>query len=543
MMDDPRAGRIVQAITLWAVDPSLGGIWLRARPSPVRDDVMRLVRQAIGSPLTKIHPSIGDEALFGGLDITATLAAGRPMETTGILNTDDPKLHLAQAQSISAALAARLGSALDHRTVAVAVDEGLEDEGLVPSLQDRLAFHIDLEGLRYDALQGTGIEIEAIAAAKANLSKISVDGILELVTELAAQFGITSLRAIQFALRAAKAAAALDGMIVEECHIADAAALVFGPRAVPMDMIEEQAQPEDTPKEERDSRNGMLDDQIIEAVKANLPTAALLAFLNQQRAQRQMGGHGAGSRKKGNRRGRPIAPRPGQLSNGARLDILATLRRAVPWQGIREGRGPIALRPQDFAIKRFEEQSDRLIVFSVDASGSSAAKRLGEAKGAVETLLAEAYARRDHVALIAFRKDGAEVLLPPTRSLVQAKKRLGDLPGGGGTPLASGLQAGFMMSLAARKKGMSPAMVLLSDGGANIALDGSPGRPKAQADAEDIARHFAVQNLPCLTVDTGRRPDNTLQKVATQLGGGYFPLPNADSNALAQTLKSGLFES
>jgi len=77
--------------------------------------------------------------------------------------------------------------------------------------------------------------------------------------------------------------------------------------------------------------------------------------------------------------------------------------------------------------------------------------RLAEAKGAVELLLSEAYSRRDHVSLISFRGDTAEILLPPTRSLVQTKKRLAALPGGGGTPLASGLVEALKMAHQARR--------------------------------------------------------------------------------------------
>ncbi len=111
---------------------------------------------------------------------------------------------------------------------------------------------------------------------------------------------------------------------------------------------------------------------------------------------------------------------------------MATLRAAAPWQTIRRratGRdGVLELRPDDIRLKQAQERSDRLLIFTVDASGSAALARLAEAKGAVELLLAQAYARRDHVALVAFRGAGAEVLLPPTRSLVHTKRRLAALP-------------------------------------------------------------------------------------------------------------------
>jgi magnesium chelatase subunit D len=84
----------------------------------------------------------------------------------------------------------------------------------------------------------------------------------------------------------------------------------------------------------------------------------------------------------------------------------------------------------DVRVRQFEERSDRAIIFVVDASGSAALARLAEAKGAIELLLGEAYARRDHVALVAFRGDGADILLPPTRSLVQTKRRLGQFRAG-----------------------------------------------------------------------------------------------------------------
>ena len=110
------------------------------------------------------------------------------------------------------------------------------------------------------------------------------------------------------------------------------------------------------------------------------------------------GAAGTGAAKAGNRRGRPLPARPGRLGTDARIDLVATLRAAAPWQPARRGDAPkghsIHIRPADIRIRRFQETSDRLLIFAVDASGSLAMSRLAEAKGAVELLLGEAYARR-----------------------------------------------------------------------------------------------------------------------------------------------------
>jgi magnesium chelatase subunit D len=116
----------------------------------------------------------------------------------------------------------------------------------------------------------------------------------------------------------------------------------------------------------------------------------------------------------------------------------------------------VEVRRDDFRVGRFEQRSQSTTIFVVDASGSSAFNRLAEAKGAVELLLADCYVRRDRVALLAFRGRGAELLLPPTRSLVRAKRSLAGLPGGGGTPLAAGIDAAAALADAVRRRGETP---------------------------------------------------------------------------------------
>ena len=155
----------------------------------------------------------------------------------------------------------------------------------------------------------------------------------------------------------------------------------------------------------------------------------------------------------------------------------------------------VEVRREDFHVTRYRERAETTTIFVVDASGSSALHRLAEAKGAVELLLAECYVRRDRVALVAFRGAGAELLLPPTRSLVRAKRSLAGLPGGGGTPLACGLDAAALIAEGVLRRGGTPTLVVLTDGRANVARDGTHGRELAQRDATTAARRLRARGV------------------------------------------------
>jgi magnesium chelatase subunit D len=283
---------------------------------------------------------------------------------------------------------------------------------------------------------------------------------------------------------------------------------------------------------------------LIEAVKAVLPPEILSALSQKTAGSSGKGSGGAGQRRKGNRRGRPLPSRPGKLDGTSRIDIVATLRAAAPWQMIRRAQTPdrkgLLIRPSDIHVKRYQEMSDRLIIFAVDASGSSAMARLSEAKGAVELLLAEAYARRDHVALIAFRGQQADLILPPTRSLVQTKRRLSGLPGGGGTPLAAGLQATAELARRAIGKGLSPSVALMTDGRANVPLPGRTGRAAAGEDAEQMAALLRRLNIPGAVVDTSMRPRAELRALAECMGARYVPLPRADARGLSRAIGAAI---
>lgn len=536
------------ALTLLAVDPGLGGLHLRARAGPVRTLFCDHMCAMIGNAQT-LHPAMSDDQLFGGLDLSATLAVGTLVRHEGVLSQSGPRV-MAMAERCSPQMAARLARSCDHKldSVLILLDEGAEAEESAPdALCERLAFSIDLENLRLADTTAEPLSRDQVARAQAGLAQVALpEGAVEEVASLAQRLGIDSLRAPQFALRAARVITALDGresVGPQDLETAVVMTLLHCATIMPTQADQDDPAP---PTEVEDPTNrpqtdDIPEDLILDSVLAKLP-ADLLAQLTQANRTRAQG-RGSGAKRQDRHRGRPLPSRPGRLAGPDRLDLVATLRAAAPWQRVRRGTGePNRLRilARDVHTRRFQTSAERLLIFAVDASGSAAAARLAEAKGAVELLLGQAYARRDHVAVVAFRRTDAEILLPPTRSLVMAKRRLSGLPGGGGTPLAAGLQQALSLSLSAQQRGMTPTVILLTDGRANIALDTRADRARAGQDATTMARHLRSRGVDALVIDTGHRPQPQLRDLAATLDAPYLALPRADSARLSQAVNATL---
>lgn len=558
---EERWARANLALACFALDPqALGGIWLRARVGPVRDRFMAAFDLATRRHKTRrLHPNIGDDALFGGVDLAATLDRGQLTQTRGLLR-DAGILVLPMAERAKAGLAARLGMALDGRAgvALIALDEGAEpDERLADALADRLAIHLDLSDQSLADAPELRIDTDALVEARRLLPHVKTsDSDIGELCEVAARLGVMSLRAPLQALAVARASAALSGVTeVDGPDLITAVELVLAPRATQFPEAsdeqtpeqEDTTNPDDVPPPDSDDDQEMPPlpmDMLLEAAKAMLPPDLLTRMEAGRAARNAAQAAGSGASKKGNRRGRPMPSRAGRIGGDARVDLVATLRAAAPWQPLRRKATGVVdrihVRMSDIRIRQFEERSDRAIIFVVDASGSSAMARLAEAKGAIELLLGEAYSRRDHVALVAFRGDGAEVLLPPTRSLVQTKRRLAQLPGGGGTPLASGLLAALELAALAQGKGMTPSIALLTDGRANVDLSGVANRAQAAKDATAMARAIRARRLPGLVIDTGLRPTRGLDGLAQDMGVIYLPLPRADARSVSIAVETAL---
>ncbi len=572
------------AASLFAVDPQgLGGVCLRSAVQPARDQWLQILRELLppDAPWRRVPFNIGDERLLGGLDLAATLKAARPVSQRGVLaESHGGVIVLAMAERLTGATVAKLTAALDAGEVnltregvvlrhpaelgVVALDEGIgAEEGAPPALLERLAFLIDLDGLpQRTPLTPLHLQ-EEILAARARLSRVGIaDEWIKALCATALSLGVWSPRASLLAIRAARVAAALDECeAVAEQHAVLAGKLVLAPRATLAPATEEPPaeppSPEPPPPDEaaRDSAEDResdpapdpadLQDILLAAAAAAIP-AGLLARLRSDaqlrgRAARAAGGRAGAMRKSGGR-GRPAGIRAGKPRGDARLNLIETLRAAAPWQRLRARAGGAANRVQvsaeDLRVTRYKQRAPTLTIFAVDASGSSALNRLAEAKGAVELLLADCYIRRDQVALIAFRGRDAQVLLPPTRSLVRAKRSLAGLPGGGGTPMAAALEAAAALATASQRRGETPTLVLLTDGRANVSRDGSPGREQAHVEALKTAGAIAAARINTLFVDTSPRPQPQAQELARRMNARYLPLPFASSQALSEAVKA-----
>ncbi|NTU43047.1 MAG: VWA domain-containing protein, partial [Nitrospirales bacterium] len=219
----------------------------------------------------------------------------------------------------------------------------------------------------------------------------------------------------------------------------------------------------------------------------------------------------------------------------------ATLRAAAPFQGLRKRDGRLVIHQEDLRYKEREKRMCHLVVFVVDGSGSMGArKRMAETKGAIQSMLMDCYQKRDRVSLIVFRKDRAEVVLPPTASVELASRRLAEIPVGGKTPITAGLLEAYHLvkKTMLRNPETRPLVVLITDGRANHGMTEMPIREEMQK----VSSLFAgLQGTDFVVVDTEEKKgflktDLALQ-IAQWLDADYYPVDALRSEFLAGIIK------
>lgn len=326
---------------------------------------------------------------------------------------------------------------------------------------------------------------------------------------------------------------------------------------------DENKDEEEQEEEEEDQPDQIPEEFMFEAEGVILDPSILMFAQQQQRAQ------GRSGRAKtlifSDDRGRYIKPMLPKTDRVKRLAVDATLRAAAPFQRIRRAQAQADGKPLrrvyvekvDMRAKKMARKAGALVIFVVDASGSMALNRMSAAKGACMRLLAESYTSRDQVCLIPFYGDKAEVLLPPSKSIAMARKRLDQLPCGGGSPLAHAVSLAARTGLAAQQGGdVGRVMtVLITDGRANVPLSKSnddpaalepdfvkPGAEELKDEVRDMAKKLALSGSSLLVIDTENKFVSTgfAEEIAKAGGGQYYYLPDASAAAISAAASSAM---
>ena len=466
---------------------------------------------------------------------------------------------------------------LDRFGLAVEVDGAFAPEERRAVVRRRIAFEADPGQFMAQWYEEEQRERERLSLGQKRLPEVRVgDDMLELITDICAEYQVDGMRADIVIYKTASTIAAYEArgsVSTEDVREAAEMALLHRQRRQPFqqphletERIDEIIEEHQSRPREREAQDNNGDDEDAEDsredsgspqdqqfdIGAPFPMRPLHVPANDEVTRRSSGRRA--STVSGSHDGRYVGATvpQGQASD---LALDATLRAAAPYQQRRrsantEPRDSLAgpestflIEPWDVREKVRESKTGSLIVFVVDSSGSMGAqRRMVAVKGAILSLLLDAYQRRDMVGMICFRGRKAELLLPPTNSVELAQARLQELPTGGRTPLSSGLCLALEVIETERLKDKKvlPLLVLVSDGRANLAMGDSSPADETKA----VASSIREKHIPSVVIDTELDfiKLGLARSVAEDLGAQYLMLEDLRADSLAHAVRTFTYD-